>query len=224
MNAPLQQSITKSIQPHSTIIDERFVTVTPELQSINAHRYARQITGGIQEWMEAMIFRHYLEKQQLLTFDEAASALSAFATSQTLDDSAAPSPSYLILTPEDYVLGIFDATGEMMRFAITTMATSGALPVVDADEMVDDNDAKPAARRTVLQDLQTLRTLLVTLAAKSDFDWHMRKDVNGKLEVMLTSVEKVERALYGLVVRGSERPKGWMPDLNESRGPIEAEG
>ena len=38
------------------------------------------------------------------------------------------------------------------------------------------------------------------------------------MEVMRQSVEKVEGAVYGLVVRGSERPKGWVPDLSGDAG------
>jgi hypothetical protein len=30
--------------------------------------------------------------------------------------------------------------------------------------------------------------------------------------------------LYGLTVRGAERPKGWMPDLNEGSRTVEVEG
>jgi hypothetical protein len=32
-------------------------------------------------------------------------------------------------------------------------------------------------------------------------------------------VDKVEKALYGLTVRGSERPKGWMPDMGGDMRP-----
>jgi hypothetical protein len=42
----------------------------------------------------------------------------------------------------------------------------------------------------------------------------MLRDLAKKLEVMQASVEKVERAAYGILVRGSERPSGWTPDLS----------
>ena len=45
-----------------------------------------------------------------------------------------------------------------------------------------------------------------------------KRDVEKKIEVMRQSVEKVEGAAYGLVVRGSERPKGWIPDLGGDAG------
>ncbi len=46
----------------------------------------------------------------------------------------------------------------------------------------------------------------------------LKKDVDQKMQVMRQSVEKVEGAVYGFVVRGTERPKGWVPDLGGDTG------
>lgn len=148
------------------------------------------------------------------------------------------------------MLGIYDMTGELMRFAITAMATSGELPSPStpepepAVEAKDDNpsaakvakaaegdansdamevDAATAAssNRTILTDLRQLRSALESLNTSGTGPFG--KEADKKAEVMRQSVEKVERALYGLIVRGAERPKGWMPDLNESRA-VEVEG
>ena len=43
------------------------------------------------------------------------------------------------------------------------------------------------------------------------------KDFEGKLKVTRQSVEKVENGVYGVIVRGRERPPGWMPDVSERR-------
>lgn len=249
LNNALPANITKAIQPHLDTINERFTSVVADLQSINGWRYQRQITGGIQEWMEAQTFRHYLETQQLLSFEAARERLrevvgriegagsrsgkrepkqsaggeeeDAIMTGlQASQADVSNQMPELELTYEDYILGLFDTTGEMMRFAITTIATSGALPVSAGKE---DSDEKQAQSRTVVQDLQAVRMLLSHLAYKSDFPYGMEKEMSGKLKVMLDSVEKVEKALYGLRVRGSERPKGWMPDLTDSTGDAELE-
>lgn len=45
-----------------------------------------------------------------------------------------------------------------------------------------------------------------------------------KMDVMRSCVEKVEGAVYGMIVRGRERPKGWngIVDVGEeSRGEVE---
>ena len=68
--------------------------------------------------MEAALFEHYLTTGTLLSYESAAEQLKALGVG---------------LSVEDYVLGVFDYTGEVMRFAITAMATSGALPAPGAD-------------------------------------------------------------------------------------------
>jgi predicted translin family RNA/ssDNA-binding protein len=112
------------------------------------------------------------------------------------------------LTSDDYILGLFDLSGELMRFAITTMATSGSLP--------GSKDAGYKQERTILMDLRSLRAHFEALDTSSAF--HSQK----KMEVMVQSVEKVETAVYGMIVRGSERPKGWIPDPTDDRTPVES--
>ena len=132
---------------------------------------------------------------------------------------------------EDYVLGIYDMTGELMRFAITAMATSGALPRPESaagsgsgsDAMeVDSASAANASQRTILTDLRQLRSALESLNTSGTGPFG--KEADKKADVMRQSVEKVEWALYGLTVRGAERPKGWMPDLSEGSRAVEVEG
>lgn len=101
------------------------------------------------------------------------------------------------------MLGIFDLVGELMRFAITTMATTGTLPAGDGEE-----------GRDILMDLRTLRTAFQALDTSSCGGTGLGKDVEKKMEVMKTCVEKVETAVYGMIIRGRERPKGWVPDVS----------
>jgi hypothetical protein len=135
---------------------------------------------------------------------------------------------------EDYVLGIYDMTGELMRFGITAMAMNGALPTPSpasapsatshapaTDAMQIDPPQQQSHQRTILTDLRQLRSALESLNTSSTGPFG--KEADKKAEVMRQSVEKVERALYGLTVRGAERPKGWMPDLSSGRG-VEVEG
>jgi predicted translin family RNA/ssDNA-binding protein len=117
------------------------------------------------------------------------------------------------LTGDDYVLGIFDLVGELMRFAITTMATTGSLP--------KSNDGE-GEERDVLGDLRALRTSFEGLDTSSCGNTGLGKDVEKKMEVMKTCVEKVESAVYGMIIRGRERPKGWVPDLADNRAPVES--
>ena len=134
--------------------------------------------------MEALIFSHYLTTQSLLSHSPASELL----------------PPGILLTPEDWLLGVFDAVGEMMRWAITGIAL-GLRVAQGAD-----------GERSSVADLRELRSELEVLSTKgSGVDWDARK----KMEVMKACVDKVEMAVYGMIVRGRERPKGWVPDLEE---------
>jgi len=67
-----------------------------------------------------------------------------------------------------------------------------------------------------LTDLQLLRSQLETLDASSSFA--LAREFDQKLKTTRASVEKVELAVYSMLVRGKERPKGWRPDAVESSG------
>ena len=107
------------------------------------------------------------------------------------------------LTDDDYLYGIFDLTGEMMRFATTTSALTGAMASGNLEGDADEH-------RDIVHDMHELGTLFETLPRRSGSKQMWEK----KLEVTRQSVQKVEKLGYDLKVRGSERPKGWVPDLS----------
>ncbi|QIW97730.1 hypothetical protein AMS68_003248 [Peltaster fructicola] len=192
LGVPLIENVHKSNKQYYDTIKDRLSSISPDVQGLNFYRYARQFSPGCQEYMEAALFEHYLATGHLLSFEEAAQGVQQHSRSR--EDQAVS----IALTHEDYLLGLFDMTGELMRFAITTMATTGTLPSVESE--VD---------RNVLNDLRNLRSELETLEPGYG---PFANDVNKKMDVMKQSVEKVEKSLYGLTVRGAERPRGWMPD------------
>ncbi|QDS69009.1 hypothetical protein FKW77_009507 [Venturia effusa] len=207
---PITPKIQKDSQQYWDTISKLYVGISCDLQGLNSYRYLRQITGGNQEFMEALTFQHYLETQELISYEASAKRLA-----QLGGEGGA-----VLLTPSDYVLGVFDMVGELMRFSITAMATSGKLPTsrADQDVLMADADTEGSSQkleaedRDVLTDLRNLRIHLEALDASSDGAFG--KDIGKKMGVMQVCVQKVENALYGLIVRGSERPKGWLPDLN----------
>jgi predicted translin family RNA/ssDNA-binding protein len=192
LKADIPPKIASETQERYAAMQKQFVAIAPDLQGINAWRYQRQISGGIQEYMEAISFEHYLRHQSLITISQSAATLQGG----------------IELTGDDYVLGLFDLVGELMRFAITTMATTGSLP--------------GSGERDILVDLRGLRTAFQKLDTTSCGGTGLGRDVEKKMEVMRTCVEKVESAVYGLIIRGRERPKGWVPELEGERGAVES--
>lgn len=193
LGKPIPASISKQTLPMYTTIKSLMESMIPDLQGINADRYHYNVSMGIQEYMEAVLFQHYLETQMLLTHEEAGACL----------------PSGMRLTFEDYLLGIFDMTGELMRFAITYMATNGKLPSSDN-----------ALQTSILADMQLLRSQLENLNVVGH---KLNKEYEQKLKTTKQSVEKIENSVYSMLVRGKERPKGWRPDTGPVEGRREAE-
>ncbi|EED19114.1 translin-associated factor TraX, putative [Talaromyces stipitatus ATCC 10500] len=210
VNAPIPPNIAKENKTRFNQIIDLFKSISPDLAGTNSWRYQRQVSGGIQEFIEAISFEHYIQTQCLITLDEVAAQL----------------PKGIIVTEEDYLMGIFDLTGEMMRFAVTTLSTGGQ--VKKSDESKDENGMDvdeqiesaqnfpilPPEKAGIVVDLRYMRAMLEKLNVPRRHSSHMMKDMYKKMDVMQNSVEKVERAAYGLLVRGSERPSGWTPDLS----------
>jgi predicted translin family RNA/ssDNA-binding protein len=198
LKSTIPPKIAAETNERAAAIQQQLLSIAPDLAGINAWRYQRQISGGIQEYMEAISFEHYLRHQKLITVNEAAASLQVIS-----------------LTDGDYILGIFDLVGELMRFAITAMATNGSLP---GSEKSEDS----AEERDILMDLRSLRRSFQALDTASCGDTGLGRDVEKKMEVMNTCVEKVETAVCGMIIRGRERPRGWVPDLADDRGPVES--
>lgn len=174
--------------------------------------------------MEALSFQHYLENQTLISYEESKAKVAALCG----DGPTVP------LTIEDYVLGVFDMIGELMRFSITSMATNGKLPAgrpnkskqgseeaQEGDKMDIDEQSSATTPtqelRNVLEDLREIRLVLEMF--EPPFGSKFYDEVEKKAKVMRECVDKVEKALYSLTVRGKERPKGWTPGPSEDRRP-----
>ncbi|KAI1823198.1 Translin [Xylaria intraflava] len=199
LSQPIPERIQSEIDARLNEIAELLKTIQPDVQGMNRHRYPLIC---LEEFVEAASFAHYLRHQTLMTPAEAQEAL----------------PADIKLTAPDYVFGIFDLTGEMMRFATAVTALSGSMPTGDSGR---DHNKAPAeqsgeghgdgGKRTILKDLQDVSsTLQICPPLGGRYNVYAKK-----LAIMLEQVHKVERLGYGVTVRGNERPKGWMPDLNE---------
>ncbi|KAJ5580306.1 uncharacterized protein N7459_006291 [Penicillium hispanicum] len=207
-NQPIPPKIAKENQTRFDQIHNLFTSIIPDVTGINAWRYQRQISGGVQEFIEAVSFDHYLRTQTLISHEETAARL----------------PSEILITEEDYLMGLFDLTGEMMRFAVLALSSGNATPAHQSTEMDTTEDNAPNlpnlsdTQASIVGDLRAMRARFEALSLSRKYN--MMRDLQKKVETMQNSVEKVERAAYGILVRGSERPSGWTPDLS---GPVEVE-
>lgn len=224
----LPANIQSEIDTRLAEISKLLATLAPEIQGINRYRYARSLMC-LEELVEALTFAHYLRTQTLISHadldpivedlarkgvtpeDEVMVDAGQSAPTAAPTPTAAASPT-ISLTQDDYLYGVFDLTGEMMRFATTSTALTGTM----AGGQAADGDDEP---RTIVQDMHELGSFFEMLPAGrgNRFQWEK------KLEVTRQSVQKVERLGYDRTVRGSERPKGWIPDLSAGDGPGDEE-
>ncbi|KAI0517104.1 Translin [Xylaria bambusicola] len=196
LSQPIPQHIQSEIDGRLKEIAELLETIQPDVQGMNRHRYP---LFCLEEFVEAVSFAHYLHHQTLMTPTAAQDAL----------------PADIELTAPDYVFGVFDLTGEMMRFATSVTALTGSMPTGETSRKSSsearNEDEESVPKRSILADMQDVSSMLQicpTVGGKSG-------TYAKKLSIMIEQVRKVERLGYGLAVRGTERPKGWMPDLNE---------
>lgn len=165
----------------------------------------------IEELIEALTFAHYLRTQRLMGFGEAVAKVAELSehTNDHMDiDAGHPPPTAgmscprpaVHVTEDDYLMGIFDLSGEMMRFATTSAALTGKMAGSSATPPADGRE------RTIIVDMQDLGSFFEMLPQQYN------KSYQVKLSTLRSSVLKVEKLAYGLTVRGTERPAGWMPE------------
>lgn len=152
-----------------------------EVQAERFWHYHRAVSPGLQEYIEALGFAHYLEHGTMVSYEEVQLSLS--------DENGIP---YFTLPKEDYLLGLSDVTGELMRFAISGIAQKGGR----------------ARAREVCAFVRQ---------CKADFERFTPyvKELSKKQAVTSQSLEKIEDAVYAIVVRGSEYdiPPDMLDDL-----------
>lgn len=199
----LPPRVAKEVGQRFGNIRALFAKVAPDVSGLNAWRYFYQLSPGIQEYVEARTFEHYLRKQELLSHE----------------DMQREVEGQVMICEEDYVLGVFDMTGEVMKFAVKNISTGASLQQDQHQQQEQEQEQEqepraptlPPSATAIVVDVRSLRALLEEMAipSKHGLSYQFQK----KLEVTRTSVEKIERAAYGVLVRGSERPTGWIPEI-----------
>ncbi|QRW00228.1 Translin [Ceratobasidium sp. AG-Ba] len=133
-------------------------------------KYARSVSGGLQELIEALSLRHYLLHGEMISLAQ----VQRFVSSNT-------GTKYVELSNADYLLGISDLTGELMRLAISTIT-------------------RPGGRERALHSSQFVRTCVSDF---ENFTPHIR-DLVKKQNETNASLRKIEDALYAIRVREYE--------------------
>ncbi|KJE94164.1 hypothetical protein CAOG_004848 [Capsaspora owczarzaki ATCC 30864] len=146
-------------------------------------RYARAYSPGMQEYIEAVSFVHYLATATLITQRQLEEQL-LFDEALSVSIDLCVSVRFFPVTITDYLLGVTDLTGELMRFAIASVGSG--------------NQQEPMLIGSFVRTLTQVFSLLTGTGIR---------DLPAKLRVMQSSLEKIEQVCYNITVRGSEIPK-----------------
>ncbi|KAL0579781.1 hypothetical protein V5O48_002192 [Marasmius crinis-equi] len=133
-------------------------------------RYQRQVSPGLQEYIEALSFAHFLESGTLISSAEVQETLR--------DGDGVP---FFPLTTSDYLLGISDLTGELMRYAISGFGRLGG-------------------RSRANEVCSFVRNCKADFERFTPYVWELNK----KQAVTNQSLMKMEDAAYAVAVRASE--------------------
>ncbi|KAF6766212.1 Translin [Ephemerocybe angulata] len=151
-------------------VQNAYAGLRAELEADMFWRYERQVSPGLQEYIEALSFAWYLEHGSLIPFSEVQKSIS---------DS--DGKAYFPLTVADYLLGLSDLTGELMRFAISGLSRKGG-------------------RKKAMEVCAFVRTCKADFDRFTPFIYELRK----KQSVTTQSLEKIEDTVYAICVRSSE--------------------
>lgn len=151
--------------------------VAEELVNEDPTRYKGAYSIGVQEFIEALSFYHYWKEGTLLSYRSAQHYMTFYHDSEN--------PLVLFLNPFDYLLGVADLTGELMRVTINSVGTG----LWDTPPIV----------------VKFIREVYTGVIALNHFS--ISKEFLKKLEMILNNLLKIEQGWYALKIRGSDTPK-----------------
>ncbi|XP_058022508.1 translin-associated protein X isoform X1 [Ahaetulla prasina] len=186
------------------LVRQKIKQVAQELMGEDMHQYHRAISPGLQEYVEAVSFQYFIKTRSLISLEDINKQL--IFTEENKEEERKPSSDSpnkenntwnIKVTPVDYLLGVADLTGELMRMCINSVGNG---------------------------DIDTPFELSQFLCQIYDGFSYIGNtgpyEVSKKLYTLKQSLAKVENACYTLKVRGSEIPKHMLADVFSSKAEI----
>lgn len=177
-----EEVLEKAEKDLAAVTDQYMSKLVKELGGADFWKLRRAYSPGVQEYVEAATLCRFCKNGTLLNLDE---------MNESLRPLSDPSVEPLQINILDYLLGLADVTGELMRLAIGRIS-----------------DGELEYAKTICRFVRDIYRELTLLAPDMDDNSEMKK----KMETMLQSVVKIENACFGVHVRGSE----YIPSLGSS--------
>lgn len=97
-----------------TVVKNNFKAIAKELESQDPYQYLRAYTAGLQEFIEALLFYLYLRKDSITTWSDINKDFS-------YPEEDSNKVTTLLFPEVEFILGIGDFTGELMRKCINSL-------------------------------------------------------------------------------------------------------
>ncbi|XP_069708417.1 translin-associated protein X [Phaenicophaeus curvirostris] len=196
ISAPNGEEVLHDSQVKLDAIRRKIRQVAQELIGEDMYQFHKAISPGLQEYVEAVSFQYFIKTRSLISIEDINKQL-IFKPEDREDTSMIfnyrdliPHTLSLKVTPVDYLLGVADLTGELMRLCISSVGNG------DID--------------TPFELSQFLRQIFDGFTFIGNTGPY---EVSKKLYTLKQSLAKVENACYTLKVRGSEIPKHVLVDV-----------
>ncbi|XP_021348105.1 translin-associated protein X-like [Mizuhopecten yessoensis] len=207
------QVLDEAAEKLEQIQKTKFVLIAEELQHEDPYRFIRAYSPGLQEYIEAVSFFNYIKSKKLVSLkaiqqdlifpknsdkgqpcdpENQAEKVQSQESNSTTSQSEQTGTIEVHVPPIEYMLGVADLTGELMRLAINSVGAGNLdIPFEVCDFL-----------RKMQSGFQSFS--------------YVSRDVKRKLQTLNQSLRKVETACYTLKVRGSEIPKHMLVDVLSS--------
>ncbi|CAA6654431.1 unnamed protein product [Spirodela intermedia] len=169
-----EEVVEKAEKDLAAVTDQYMSKLVKELHGTDFWKLRRAYSPAVQEYVEAATFCRFCKAGTLMNLDEINAILLSLSQ---------PSVEPLQINILDYLLGVADLTGELMRLAIGRISEG---------ELEYAEKICGFVRNTYRE--------LSLLVPEIDDNSEMKK----KMEIMFQSMTKIENALFSVHVRGSE--------------------
>ncbi|XP_042444803.1 translin-associated protein X-like isoform X2 [Zingiber officinale] len=169
-----EETLAKAENDLAAVTNQYMSKLVKELHGTDFWKLRRSYTFAVQEYVEAATLFRFCKSGTLLNLAEINASLLPLT-----EESIEP----LQINVLDYLLGLADLTGELMRLAIGR---------------ISDGEIEYAEK--ICQFVRDIYRELTLLVPIMDDNFEMKK----KMETMLQSLVKIENACFSVHVRGSE--------------------
>ncbi|CAL4225059.1 unnamed protein product, partial [Meganyctiphanes norvegica] len=161
--------------------------IAMELRDEETYQFVNAYSNGMQEYIEAVTLYNFISTEVLISHTDIQQKLVFGSDDKQQSDVV---PLSVLVQPREYILGVADLSGELMRYCIKSVSTG---------------DFEMCYKIGIV--LKRMHEGFLSLG------YIQSRDLYHKMLVFKTSLNKVEEACYSLQLRKNEIPPEMLGDI-----------